>query len=175
MSAPSTAGHRLYLQLPESWVVSNPREWEHRQEIARAIGLATNSTDPDAARSRPDLVATFFEPVTLSAEPVEIVIASLVVWSYASESLPTVAGEQHHGRVLRGIETSPGIPADFYVLTLPVLSRDGAVMTLLTFSTPNLPFTQPMDEAFRSIWSTAHVGVIDDPAHLPSMLHIDEA
>jgi hypothetical protein len=161
MSAAPAVAHRLHLQLPESWVVMDPAAWDHTEEIARTAGLAASPAGVTDV-SRPDLVATFFNPVTLSGVPIEIVIASLVAWSYASDSLPADAAALDGGTVLRGIETSPGVRADYYVLTLPVVSQDGAVTSLLTFSTPNLPLTKPMDEAFRSIWATASVDAIGD-------------
>jgi hypothetical protein len=156
MTAPAAIQHQLHLQLPQPWIVADPAEATGRYELARAaklaVGPGANVTQP----SHPDLVATFFREVTLSGEPLEIVIATLVAWTYSSKSLPT-EGLPSGGSVLRDVEMTPGIKADFYVLTLPVVSRDGAVTTLLTFSTPNLPLAEPMDEAFRSIWSTAYL------------------
>jgi hypothetical protein len=147
---------QLHVQLSDSWVVADPAEWETRTEYAHVLGIGGRD-DTITHTVRPDLVASLLRPVGTEDELVAVVMASLVAWTYSSDEPPALPPGALDGRVLTGIEVSPGISADFYVRTVVLESPETATTAFLTFSTPNLPLIAAMDAAFQSIADTAYL------------------
>ena len=50
-----------------------------------------------------------------------------------------------------------GGTASFFTLTVPVFADDSPVAALLTFSSPNVPLAEFLEEGFRSIAASAQL------------------
>jgi hypothetical protein len=154
VSIPVPSPVQLRVTLSETWSVADPAAWSEQVEFAHLAGIADRA-DAISHVSRPDLLASLFEPVGQPDQPFAVVIATLAAWSYPRHAVPMIPPGALDGHVLTGIEISPGVRADFYARTFVVSSDETDTTAFLTFSTPNLPLHEAMDAAFESIADTA--------------------
>lgn len=142
--------NRLVLRLPASWTVL---------EQARAEGVSAALAEHErvgraAAISDPLLYATMLAAIVDESGLEDILLAGLVVTSVPSDEFDqAVTPEATTPKTLRDVEVSPGVSADFGVVTIPAALGD--VTALLTFGTPNLPRWDDMYEGFQLVAATA--------------------
>ena len=88
---------------------------------------------------RPDLAAVLSTAlIDANGEMTGLLSASLMVITVSARDVPPGDDPSFSFRVVDGPEFEPGRHTKFAVQTLPVASEDGEMVSLLTFSSPNV-------------------------------------
>ncbi len=159
--------YRLNLDLPPGWRPLDPRALRTalNEDESSAVDVAWDRADVLLSLEvlDPDLVAVLSVPLTDDdGELVGMISGGLVVTTVSSGDAPDRTDEIFGPRVVDGVELSTDGPSSFLVATYPVLNEGLDVVTLLTFSTPNVSLAVVLTDGFESIARSAHLEVRAD-------------
>ena len=108
----------------------------------------------------PDLVAVLSLPLTgPGGETIGLLLASLVSVTLPEKDVPQMDDAAFMLRVIEGIELQSGRPLTFVVQTLPVVSDDHRMVSLLTFGSPNVPLVPLLEAGFDAIRTRARLAL----------------
>lgn len=150
----------LRVNLPQTWRVTPPGEAVSEQVSGVLAPLMRRALDPAMGDpDKPDLTAATFEVLNDDAgEFLGIVLAGMAGRVRREGESLVVAPDS--SVILRDVEIAAGKSADFYVLSLSRAVGPDRNLVDLTFSTPNLPWIEPLDALFRQIASTVSLVVV---------------
>ena len=156
------AAHALVLALPDPWREVTGADLVAAEsfygESAHALNLAELEhlvQDPSLAIAR---TAVLYLPLHDSdGDVITTLIASLLAVCVPSETCPSPDSDVFAPEIREDVPIPGGGTATFFTLTVPVFADDSPVAALLTFSSPNVPLAEFLEEGFRSIAASAQL------------------
>lgn len=139
---------QMAVDIPPSWLISDDDPaalgpvgaFDHRGDRAPTMALS--------------LFAELYEP----AGSLGMVAASAVIDVVDGEALDPAIDAKAGAVVLRDREVAPGVTGDAYQLIVVRRHTDIKMVSVSTFTTPNLPFAARLEPGFQSIAESIRFG-----------------
>jgi hypothetical protein len=157
-SLTKSSRYQLHVQLSPEWsvidlaVVNSALQSIEATAVDvswRAVGLLLS-----VERLKPDLVAVLSLPLTGKDGEVEgLLLASLISITVPAHDIPAIDDPTFELQVVDDVTIDDGHRIAFVVQTIPVVSEDGEMVTLLTFSSPNVPLLKLLEAGYSAIAS----------------------
>jgi hypothetical protein len=148
--------YQLHLDLPSAWSILDMSVVRRALSSIEAdtIDVSWNEVGLLLAVDalEPDVVAVLSLPlIDTNDTPCGLLLASLLVVTMPYGDVPSLDDESFKFRVIDGVKGPSGHPLTFAVQTLPIVSDDHEMVSLLTFSSPNTPLGPILQTGFVAI------------------------
>ncbi len=157
----TTSAHQLSLTLPAAWRVFNVHRLAEIEDVVASLASTTAQefvgTLAQIRDISPDLVATLSLPLTRDDGGLAaILLAGMVAVTLPAGRVPDDR-QLSLGTVVGGVPVNGAVDATFFAATHEVVADDGAAVTFLSFSSPNVNLAPILAESFASIAATARL------------------
>lgn len=154
--------YQFHIGLPPEWAILDLPLIRQELNDIEAKGMAVSANGVQVLRSvdalRPDLAAVLSTAlIDANGEMTGLLSASLMVITVSARDVPPGDDPSFSFRVVDGPEFEPGRHTKFAVQTLPVASEDGEMVSLLTFSSPNVKARDLLEGGFRTLAASAQL------------------
>jgi hypothetical protein len=150
--------YQLHVQLSPEWSVVDLSIVKSALESIEATAVDVSWLAVEmllcVERLKPDLVAVLSLPLAGRDGALEgLLLASLITMTVPNHDIPAIDDPTFELQVVENATVDDGQPIAFVVQTIPVVSEDGNMVTLLTFSSPNIALVKLLEAGFSAIAS----------------------